>query len=136
MQLPGTCLPIAYMDKSLQAKSGIQASSSQGTTWETEGEGGDDGKEGGGKAPISSCSSPAQVSLFVCGFSPGLHMSIPRISSFREQGDSWTLQGKCWLVDLGHRTHWGIRAGPVRDWRQWEGECLGTSSYALASASS
>lgn len=88
--LAGTRLPIPYMDKCVQAKSGIQAPDvslqlSGHRTGDRGGGGGDGGEEGGGKAPTSSRSSPAEVSLFVCGFAPGPGASFPGISSFSER---------------------------------------------------
>lgn len=41
--------------------------------------------------PGSSRSSPAEVSLFVCGFAPGPRASFPGISSFRKRGRA----GRC-----------------------------------------
>lgn len=96
----GTRLPIPYMDKCVQAKSGIQAPDvslqlSGHRTGDRGGGGGDGGEEGGGKAPTSSRSSPAEVSLFVCGFAPGPRASFPGISSFSERGTA----GHCKVRD-------------------------------------
>ncbi|KAL1788213.1 hypothetical protein HispidOSU_015059 [Sigmodon hispidus] len=78
----GTRLPIPYMDKCVQANA-------QGTARETAGRG-----WGGrrGRAPTSSRSRPAEVSLFVCGFAPGPRSSFPGISSI-SSGKSRPLQG-------------------------------------------
>lgn len=72
------------------------ASSSQGTARETEGRGWGRREEGGGKAPTSSRSSLAEVSLFVCGFAPGPRASFPGISSFSERGTA----GRCKVRSL------------------------------------
>lgn len=72
------------------------ASSSQGTARETEGRGWGRWEEGGGKAPTSSRSSLAEVSLFVCGFAPGPRASFPGISSFSERGRA----GRCKVRSL------------------------------------
>ena len=72
------------------------------------GGGGDGGEEGGGKAPTSSRSSPAEVSLFVCGFAPGPRASFPGISSFRKRGRA----GRC-KVRAGGAARGAVRgSGP------------------------
>lgn len=123
----GTRLPIPYMDKCVQAKSGIQAPdvSLQRSGHRT----GDRGKGVGrkeGRAPTSSHSRPAaEVSLFVCGFAPRARSSFPGISSV-SGGESRPLQGKGQQRGrarrgrgLGDSGRCGPRAGPG----QWEGEC-------------
>lgn len=147
----GTRLPIPYMDKCVQAKSGIQAPDvslqRSGHRTGDRGEGvGTVGRKEGEKAPTSSRSSPVEVSLFVCGFAPGPRASFPGISSFSEPAQSRAPQGKGWLHGPGCGTLGaggalcgagaGRGAGPVRGRGQWEGECPGTSSSASASASS
>lgn len=134
----GTRLPIPYMDKCVQAKSGIQAPDvslqRSGHRRETEGRGW--GRWGGrrGEAPTSSRSSPAKFHFLSVGLLPG-PASFPGISSF-SGGHSRAPQGKGWLR---RRARGGLRGrcgpGPA-GLGTMGGGVPGTSSSARASASS
>lgn len=80
------------------------ASSSQGTTQETEKRGWGSWEGRRGKGTNWQLLQPWQSFTYVCGFTPMPYVSFHGISSFRKQVDNWALQGKGWLHSPGCRT--------------------------------